>query len=290
MASTTFIDNQTTIYADWLNDVNTAVYTGVFPNGSLSLTTLAVSGTVSGAGFTSLVNNTLSAPAAIGNATPNTGAFTTLTSTSFTTRSPLTLNGTTSGTVAFSIPAVAGTNTMTFPSGSGTVAVQGLSSNINNGTVVNATSGTSITFTGIPSWAKRITVMFNGVSTSGASEIQIQLGYASGFVTSGYTGSSGFISVANSGARNYTFASSAGFFFFNSILATYNRDGFATINLFDSSTNRWVADGTLGSNNDTLLTTTVGSVALPGTLTQVRVTTVNGTDTFDAGSINVMWE
>lgn len=84
MASTTFIDNQTTIYAAWLNDVNTAVYTGVFPNGSLSLTTLAVSGTVSGAGFTNLVNNTLSAPAAIGSATPNTGAFTTLTATSVT--------------------------------------------------------------------------------------------------------------------------------------------------------------------------------------------------------------
>jgi hypothetical protein len=81
MASTTFIDNQTTIYADWLNDVNTAVYTGVFPNGSLSLTTLNVTGAVTGAGFTSLINNTLSAPAAIGNATPNTGAFTTLSAT-----------------------------------------------------------------------------------------------------------------------------------------------------------------------------------------------------------------
>ena len=84
MASTTFIDNQTTIYAAWLNDVNTAVYTGVFPNGSLSLTTLNVTGAVSGAGFTSLINNTLSAPGAIGGATPNTGAFTTLSATAVT--------------------------------------------------------------------------------------------------------------------------------------------------------------------------------------------------------------
>lgn len=293
MASTTFIDNQTTIYAAWLNDVNTAVYTGVFPNGSLSLTTLAVSGSVSGAGFTSLVNNTLSAPGPIGSATPSTGAFTTLTATTLTATgvtTPLPLKGTTSGTVSLAVPAVAGTNTITFPSGTGTVAVQGLSSNITNGTVVNATSGTSITFTGIPSWAKRVTVMFNGVSTSGSSEVQIQLGYASGFVTSGYTGSSAFISVANSGARNYTTGGSAGFFFFNSIINTYNRDGFTTINLFDSSTNRWIAEGSLGSNNDTCLSTTVGTVALPGTLTQVRVTTINGTDTFDAGSINIMWE
>jgi len=81
MSSTTFTDGQSIIYSSWLNDVNTAVYSGTFPNGSLSLTNLTVSGSVSGAGFTSLVNNTLSAPGAIGNATPNTGAFTTLTAT-----------------------------------------------------------------------------------------------------------------------------------------------------------------------------------------------------------------
>jgi len=81
MSSTTFTDGQSIIYSSWLNDVNTAVYSGTFPNGSLSLTNLTVSGSVSGAGFTSLVNNSLSAPGAIGNATPNTGAFTTLTAT-----------------------------------------------------------------------------------------------------------------------------------------------------------------------------------------------------------------
>jgi hypothetical protein len=91
MASTTFIDNQTTIFADWLNDVNNAVYSGTFPNGSLSLTTLNVTGAVTGAGFTSLINNSLSAPGAIGSATPNTGAFTTL---SATTLSSTTLNTT----------------------------------------------------------------------------------------------------------------------------------------------------------------------------------------------------
>jgi hypothetical protein len=84
MASTTFIDQQTIIFADWLNDTNNAVYNGVFPNGSLTLTTLAVSGSVSGAGFTTLINNSLSAPGAIGSATPNTGAFTTLSASSLT--------------------------------------------------------------------------------------------------------------------------------------------------------------------------------------------------------------
>ena len=78
MASTTFVDNQTVIYAAWLNDVNNAVYNGIFPNGSLSLTTLSVSGTVTGAGFTAGTNATLLAPGAIGTTTPNVGYFTTL--------------------------------------------------------------------------------------------------------------------------------------------------------------------------------------------------------------------
>jgi hypothetical protein len=79
MASTTFIDQQTIIYADWLNDVNNAVYNGVFAASSISPSNLICNGSVSGTGFTGLVNNTLSAPGPIGSATPNTGAFTTLT-------------------------------------------------------------------------------------------------------------------------------------------------------------------------------------------------------------------
>jgi hypothetical protein len=80
MASTTFIDQQTVIYAAWLNDVNNAVYNGVFVASSISPANLVCNGSVSGTGFTGLVNNTLSAPGPIGSATPNTGAFTTLTS------------------------------------------------------------------------------------------------------------------------------------------------------------------------------------------------------------------
>jgi hypothetical protein len=84
MASTTFTDNQTVIYADWLNDANNAVYNGVFAASSISPSNLVCNGSVSGSGFTGLVNNTLSAPGAIGNATPNTGVFTTLSATSLT--------------------------------------------------------------------------------------------------------------------------------------------------------------------------------------------------------------
>lgn len=78
MASTTFIDQQTVIYAAWLNDTNNAVYNGVFVATTITPTNIVCNGSVSGSGFTSLVNNVFSAPGAIGSATPNTGVFTTL--------------------------------------------------------------------------------------------------------------------------------------------------------------------------------------------------------------------
>jgi hypothetical protein len=81
MASTTFLDNQTVIYAAWLNDVNNAVYNGIFVSPSITATSVICSGTASGVGFTNLINNTFTAPGPIGSVTPNTGAFTTLTAT-----------------------------------------------------------------------------------------------------------------------------------------------------------------------------------------------------------------
>ena len=84
MASTTFIDQQTIIYAAWLNDVNNTVYNGVFQASSISPSNLVCNGSVSGTGFTNLVNNGLSSPGPIGSVAPNTGAFTTLSATSLT--------------------------------------------------------------------------------------------------------------------------------------------------------------------------------------------------------------
>lgn len=40
MASTTFIDNQTIIYAAWLNDVNNAIYNGNFPGTTYTFSNL----------------------------------------------------------------------------------------------------------------------------------------------------------------------------------------------------------------------------------------------------------
>jgi hypothetical protein len=288
MASTTFIDNQTTIYAAWLNDVNNAVYNGVFQSSTITATSMVCTGTASGTGFTNLINNSFGSPGAIGSGTPNTGAFTTLsattlTATTLTVRSPLTLNGTTSGSVALAVPAVAGTNTVSLPSGSGTIAVQGLSSNIVSGTVVASTSGTAIDFTGIPSWVKRITVMFNGVSTNGTNVYIVQIGSGS-FTTSGYASNVASINVSAAGTSSY----SAGFGFVIPSAASNINSG--AIRITNLTGNVWVEEGSVASTETTRSNLSAGSITLGGVLDRLRITTLNNTDTFDAGSINILYE
>ena len=155
---------------------------------------------------------------------------------------------------------------------------------ITSGTAVASTSGTSIDFSSIPSWVKRITVMFSGVSTNGSSLVQIQIGSGS-VTTTGYACQASYIS--GSVANNAGFTS--GFVVLNSVLAAATYSGAATFTLLSSNT--WIA-----TSNMALVSGGVanffcsGSIALGGTLDRVRITTVNGTDTFDAGSINILYE
>jgi hypothetical protein len=146
------------------------------------------------------------------------------------------------------------------------------------------TSGTSIDFTGIPSWAKRITVMLNGVSTNGTSNTQIQVG-AGSFVTSGYIGAAAVLVNGNTvgATTNSTGLKTDGYG-----AAVDTRYG--TYFLTNISGNTWMFMGngnTLGNDNVAVV---AGQISLAGSLDRVRLTTVNGTDTFDAGSVNIMYE
>jgi hypothetical protein len=152
---------------------------------------------------------------------------------------------------------------------------------ITQGTAVASTSGTSIDFTSIPSWVKRVTVMFNGVSTSGTSIPQVQIG-AGSFTTSGYVSSAASVSSSPVIASATT-----GFLLVGQGSAANAINGLLTIHAV--STTLWVASvsGSI-STGDALCGG--GKVTLSGALDRVRITTVNGTDTFDAGSINIMYE
>ena len=153
---------------------------------------------------------------------------------------------------------------------------------ITSGTVQTTTSGTTIDFTSIPSWVKRITVMFNGVSTSGTSNPIIQIGSGSA-TTTGYLGAGMIASGASPSVSNFTTG-----FGYPSATATNILHGTTVLTLVTGNT--WAANGTLARSDGTSLLSTAGSLALAGVLDRVRITTVNGTDTFDAGSINILYE
>jgi hypothetical protein len=186
------------------------------------------------------------------------------------------------GSVEINPPATASNFTATMPAGTGTVAVQGASTNIVSGTAVASTSGTAIDFTGIPSWVKRITVMFQGLSTNGSSAIQIQIG-AGSITTSGYLGGADYFN-STPGPTLIT----SGFAIIDSTAPAIVLHGLATICLLGS--NNWVYASQGMSSNSPGYAVGAGSLALGGTLDRVRITTVSGTDTFDAGTINIMYE
>ena len=156
---------------------------------------------------------------------------------------------------------------------------------LTSGTAVASTSGTSIDFTSIPSWVKRITVMFNGVSTSGSSAYQIQLG-------SGSVDATSYVAIVTSIQSTNASVSGAatGFYVTTSanMTAANNVQGAIILSLLGS--NIWVGTGSLARDGFTTMFYTAGSKTLSGTLDRVRITTSNGTDTFDAGSINILYE
>jgi hypothetical protein len=194
----------------------------------------------------------------------------------------LILNGSTSGSVTLSSPAVSGTTTLTLPTSSGTITVAGVNSNIVSGTAQATTSGTSKDFTGIPSWVKRITVMFNGVSTNGTSLFLLQLGTSGGIQSTGYASAANY-STTTAGSSN-----GAGFYLTAVVPAAANFfQGAVTVTAFSSTV--YTQTGNLADDGQRV-SSSAGSKTITGTLDRVRITTVNGTDTFDLGSINILYE
>ena len=141
-------------------------------------------------------------------------------------------------------------------------------------------SGTSVDFTGIPSWAKRITVMFSGISTSGSSNCLIQIGSGS-IINTGY--------LSQAWANVGTGVITNGFVIFQ-VAGSVLQNGVVQLCLFNSNT--WIESGIFGYNSSTSngYQSAGTSPSLSGSLDRIRITTSNGTDTFDAGTINISYE
>jgi len=183
-----------------------------------------------------------------------------------------------------------GATTADILSVSSTGAITGAT--INGGAITSATaqattSGTAIDFTGIPSWVKRVTLMLRGVSTSGTSTPWlIQLGDSGGIEITDYLSAGGRIATATASAVNST----AGFSISVNNAASNTIHGSMAITLIDSSNNSWVASGAFANSAAADSFVAAGSKSLSATLDRVRITTSGGTDTFDAGSVNILYE
>ena len=209
----------------------------------------------------------------------------------------LRLNGSSSGYVELDVPAAAGSHTLTLPDGGGssgqylqTNGSGGLSwqtvtdtnTNLTRGTNVASTSGIAVQFTGISSDVKRITLALNEVSASGSGQHWIQIGDSGGFETSGYAGGVAFAGPSSSYASTtsgwvYNLPSNASIF-----------SGHITVS--NVTGNIWVCSGIVFRSNDSYSWMFGGSKTLSGTLDRIRLTTSNGSDTFDAGNVNIFTE
>jgi hypothetical protein len=169
----------------------------------------------------------------------------------------------------------------------GSITATGQIAALKSGTAVASTSGTSIDFTGIPSWVERITLMLSGFSTSGTSYPIVQLGSSSGGIDTAATYASGVSTISGASANSTGSSTLIGFYIAGPTpAAAVVLNG---IHTFANVTgNLWVhsfSQGTAGGSQQG-----GGSKTISSTLDRIRITTVNGTDTFDAGTINILYE
>ena len=173
--------------------------------------------------------------------------------------------------------------TLTSPTITGAVVSTMASSVLTQGTAVTL-SGTSVSFTSLPSWVKKITVLINGPTSAGSSGFMVQVGSGS-TTNTGYVMQGCVINGSVAGSANNT----SGFMLANGGIGSTAFYGILTLFLMNSATNIWLATSIV-NRTTTGAGYSSGVITLSGVLDRVIFATINGTDTFTAGSINILYE
>ena len=156
---------------------------------------------------------------------------------------------------------------------------------ISLGTDTATASGTSIDFTSIPAGVREINIMFEAVSASGSSDILVQIGDGGGIESAGYVSLALEVNSGGTAAGNST----AGFQIVDGNSASNVYRGIIRLLLKDSANFTWVQSGILSRDASTEYPS-AGVKSLTAELDRVRITHANGSDTFDAGSMNINFQ
>lgn len=298
MASTTFVDGQTVIEADWLNDVNDVVYNpaaAIIPASSIINTP---AGNIAATDVQTALNELdaekqpldadLTAIAALSTQTFGRSLLTQADAlTARTTLDASRLTASRSAVTPATDDYIGITDTSDSSAEKKVLISDLVSLTVQMGTLTATTSGTTKDFTGIPANTKKIILSLNGVSLNGTSDLLVQLGDSGGIETSGYVSSAGWMFNASPAA---TTSNTSGFLVRAAGDASYSVSGHVTLILMDASTNLWAESHTTANIGASVgVGVGGGTKSLSGTLTQIRLTSVSG-NTFDAGSINITYE
>lgn len=273
------------------NASGTGILTVTSPNtnNSPTLTLPDATTTLVGTDATqTLTNKTLGSGLTMGASVLTSGTAVSTATTSFTASisgTTMTVTAVASGTIAVGqvitgTGVTAGTVITALGTGAGSTGTYTVSA---SQTVASTTiTIVGLNFLSIPSWVKRITVMFSGVSTNGTSAILVQLGDSGGIENTGY------VSGSFNDTGSVSLTSTAGLLVNHASVAATAYNGQMIISLLGS--NNYVETCYVYRSGTNGASAGGGTKTLSDTLTQVRITTVNGTDTFDAGSINILYE
>lgn len=200
----------------------------------------------------------------------------------------LSVSGTISGSSSLTASgnlSVSGTSSLT-----GLVtASAGVNGVLRQATSVASTSGVSIDFTSIPSWVKRISIQFDEVSTNGVDAVIVQIGDSGGIEASGYASCGSYVATLSGSTTTAVVGITTGFVLFSAGTGAL-RSGLLTLEY--QASNRWISSHVMSVIDGASAITLQGGgrKALSDTLDRVRVTTFGGTDTFDNGNINIIYE